>query len=80
MKQHWLYRPGTPKKLWIAGAIILALTIIAEPLISLHPHFSMESLFSFHALYGFISCVAMVVFAKLLGFLIKRKDDYYDDV
>ena len=80
MKQHWLYRPGTPKKLWIAGAIILALTIIAEPLISLYPHFSIESLFSFHALYGFISCVAMVVFAKLLGFLIKRKDDYYDDV
>ena len=80
MKQHWLYRPGSARKLWIAGAVILALTIVAEPFISLHPHFSIEALFSFHAIYGFISCVVMIVFAKLLGFLIKRKDDYYDDV
>ncbi len=80
MKQHWLYRPGTPRKLWIAGIILLLLTIVAEPFISLHPYFSFEDLFSFYALFGFISCVAMVVVAKLLGILVKRKDDYYDDV
>jgi len=80
MKQHWLYRPGTPRKLWIAGTVILLLTIVAEPFISLHPNFSIESLFSFYALFGFMSCVVMVVFAKLLGVLVKRKDDYYDDV
>jgi len=80
MKQHWLYRSGTPRKLWIAGIIILLLTIVAEPFISLHPHFSIEDLFSFYALFGFISCIAMIVVAKLLGVLVKRKDDYYDDV
>ena len=80
MKQHWLYRPGTTRKLWIAGIIILLLTIVAEPFISLHPHFSIEKLFSFYSLFGFISCVVMVVVAKLLGVLVKRKDDYYDDV
>ncbi len=80
MKQHWLYRSGTPRKLWIAGIVILLLTIVAEPFITLHPHFSIEGLFSFYALFGFISCVVMVVFAKFLGFLVKRKDDYYDDV
>jgi len=80
MKQHWLYRPGAPRKLWTAGIVILLLTIVAEPFITLHPHFSIEHLFSFYALFGFIACVVMVVFAKLLGFLIKRKDDYYDDV
>lgn len=80
MKQHWLYRPGTSRKLWILGSIVLALTIIAEPFISLHPHFSIERLFSFHALLGFIACVVMIVSAKLLGVLVKRKDDYYDDV
>ena len=80
MKQHWLYRPGTPRKLWIAGLIILLLTIVAEPFITLHPHFSIEHLFSFYALFGFISCVVMVVVAILLGVLVKRKDDYYDDV
>lgn len=80
MKQHWLYRPETPRKLWIAGIIILLLTIVSEPFITLHPHFSIEHLFSFYALFGFISCVVMVVVAILLGVLVKRKDDYYDDV
>jgi hypothetical protein len=78
MKQNWFYRASSIKKLWIGAGVLLALTVIAEFFIKLHPHFKIESVFSFHALYGFIACVIMVVFAKLLGFLIKRKDDYYD--
>ncbi len=80
MKQHWLYRPETSRKLWILGSIVLALTVMAELFTSFHPHFAIERLFSFHALLGFISCVVMVLFSKLLGVLVKRKDDYYDDV
>jgi hypothetical protein len=78
MKQNWFYKETSIKKLWIGAIVILALTVIAEIVIVLHPHFKIESLFSFHALFGFFSCVVMVVFAKLLGFLVKRKDDYYD--
>ncbi|HIF50290.1 MAG TPA: hypothetical protein EYQ42_01935 [Thiotrichaceae bacterium] len=78
MKQNWFYKETSIKKLWIGAIVILALTVIAEIVIVLHPHFKIEALFSFHALFGFFSCVVMVVFAKLLGFLVKRKDDYYD--
>jgi hypothetical protein len=78
MKQNWFYKKTSIKKLWISAIVILALTVIAEIIIKLHPHFKVEEIFSFHAVYGFISCVIMIVFAKLLGFLIKRKDDYYD--
>ena len=78
MKQNWFYRESSVRKLWIGAIVILALTVIAEFFVKLHPHFKIESVFSFHALYGFLTCVAMVVFAKLLGYLIKRKDDYYD--
>lgn len=78
MKQNWFYKESSIKKLWIGTIIVLALTVIAEFFVELHPHFKVESIFGFHALYGFLACVAMVVFAKLLGFLIKRKDDYYD--
>ncbi len=78
MKQNWFYRESSVRKLWIGTIVILALTVIAELFVKLHPHFKIESVFSFHALYGFLTCVAMVVFAKLLGYLIKRKDDYYD--
>ena len=78
MKQNWFYRESSIKKLWIGAIILLALTVSAEIFITLHPHFKIESVFSFHAIYGFIACVIMVIFAKLLGYLIKRKDDYYD--
>lgn len=78
MKQNWFYRESSIKKLWIGAGIILFLTVLAELVVKLHPHFEVESYFGFHAVYGFIACVAMIVFAKLLGFLIKRKDDYYD--
>lgn len=78
MKQSWFYKKSSIKKLWIGTIIILVLTVIAEFFIKLHPHFEIESYFGFHAVYGFLACVAMVLFAKLLGFLIKRKDDYYD--
>ena len=31
------------------------------------------------ALFGFLACVGMVLFAKLLGVFLKRRDDYYED-
>lgn len=76
--KHWLYRSASRRKLWIAGIGILVLTVVAELLIRLHPYFAIADFFAFHAVFGFISCVAMVLFAKLLGFLVKRRDDYYD--
>lgn len=74
----WLYRPASIRVLWIVFAVILAATVVAQFFIHLHPHFEAESWFAFNAIFGFLSCVAMVVCAKLLGFLLKRPDDYYD--
>jgi membrane protease YdiL (CAAX protease family) len=78
MKQNWFYKKTSIKKLWVGAIVILLLTVLAEVVIAKHPHFTVEALFGFYALFGFISCVVMVIFAKILGFLIKRKDDYYD--
>ena len=78
-KAHWLYRKSTIRWLWIGGAIILLATVIAEVLIPHKGHFPVESSFSFNAWYGFITCVMMVVLAKVLGIWLKRKDTYYDD-
>ena len=33
--------------------------------------------FAFGAVYGFLSCLAMVLVAKGLGYLLKRPHDYY---
>lgn len=82
MKQpqtHWLSRPATIRKLWWIFGAVLALTVVAQIGIAVHGHFGPDGWFGFSALYGFASCVAMVVFAKVLGFLLKRPENYYDD-
>lgn len=65
--------------LWVAFGLALAATVIAEPWVSLHPHFAIESVFAFYAIFGLASCVAMIVVAKLLGFVLKRPDTYYNE-
>jgi len=77
-RTHWLYRPRTRRVLAWVGAGLLALSVLAEFAVHLHPAFGFDAWFGFNAVYGFLACVAMVLFAKLLGFLVKRPDDYYN--
>lgn len=74
---HWLSRPETVRRLWVAFAVVLALSVAIEALVHMHPRFRIEGWFGFHAGYGFLACVGMVLFAKGLGVLLKRPDGYY---
>jgi len=74
---NWLSRPGTIRVLWIVFIAVLALTVAAELVVHLHPRFRLERWFAFNAAWGFLSCVAMVLFANLLGVFLRRPDDYY---
>jgi len=76
-RAHWLSRPETVRRLWVVFAVVLAVTVAAEALVHMHPRFRVEGWFAFHAGFGFLACVGMVLFAKGLGFLLKRPDDYY---
>jgi hypothetical protein len=78
MTQHWLRRPESIRRLWIAFVCVLALTVAAEFLVARHPLFGIDGVFGFNAWYGFAACAAMVIFARLLGFALKRPDTYYD--
>ena len=78
MKPHWLVRSDTIRKLWFGGCGVLALTVLAQLVVHVEAHFPFEGWFAFNAVYGFLSCVAMVLFAKVLGGMLKRKDTYYD--
>ena len=44
-----------------------------------HPHYSFDGAPSFSAAYGFISCVLLVLVAKVLRMLLMKDEDYYDD-
>jgi hypothetical protein len=72
-----LGRPGAVRVLWIVFVAVLALTVAAELVVHLHPRFRLERWFAFNAAWGFLSCVAMVLFANLLGVFLRRPDDYY---
>ena len=83
-KLHWLVRPTTIRKLWWGFSIVLALTVAAQFFIYVKGYFGVDGWFSFGAVFGFLSCLAMVLFAKALGVFLKRDEDYYaagdDDV
>jgi hypothetical protein len=79
MNDHWLAREGTIKGLWIAFLAALAITVLLDFVVAHHPHFGLDGTFGFGAWFGFASCVALIVFAKGLGALLKRPDTYYDE-
>lgn len=78
-EKHWLLRKDNIRKLWWAFGIVLALTVVAQLLVHVHDYFGVDGWFGFSAFYGFITCVLMVVFAKLLGLWLKRPENYYGD-
>ena len=77
--QNWLVRPTTIKLLWRVFIAILALTVLAQLVIKVKGYFSVDDWFGFAAAFGFLSCVAMVLLAKVLGFVLKRDENYYKD-
>lgn len=77
---HWLVRPQTIRKLWWGFSAVLVLTLLAQFFIDIHSYFTVDGWPAFYAVFGFVSCVAMVIFAKVLGYVLKRPDDFYDDV
>lgn len=67
------------RRLWAAFIAVLALAVLAQFAVEMRPHFAIERLYAFNALYGFLACAALILIARALGLLLKRKDDYYDD-
>lgn len=78
-KPHWLTRPESIRKVWIAFIIVLAATVVADFAIHRHTFFVIDGTFGYYAWFGFIACVVLIFLAKLLGFIIKRQDDYYEN-
>ena len=67
------------RRLWQAFVAVLALSVLAQLAVEPQPHFALESWFGFNALYGLLACAALILIAKGLGLLLRRRDDYYAD-
>lgn len=76
-RDHFLAQPRTIRGLWWIFGAVLALTVLAQAFIYVKGYFGVDGWFGFGAVYGFLSCLLMVLFAKLLGLWLKRPRDYY---
>jgi hypothetical protein len=73
----WLARPSSIRLMWRVFWGVLALTVAAQMFIKVKGYFGIDGWFAFGAIYGFLCCLAMVLFAKGLGYLLKRDENYY---
>ena len=74
---HWLVRPETIRWIWRISIVVLAITVLLQLIIKVKGYFGIDGWLGFGAAYGFLSCLAMVLVAKGLGFFLKRDEDYY---
>ncbi len=73
----WLVRPASIRLLWRIFLAVLVLTVALQAVIEVKGYFGVDGWIGFGAAFGFLSCLLMVLFAKGLGYLLKRDQDYY---
>lgn len=59
--------------------VSLGLLIIADFFVEKHPYFGFDGVPSFSAAYGFISCVLLVLVARVLRSFLMKDENHYDD-
>jgi len=76
-RDHWLVRPETIRWIWRVSIAVLVITVLLQLVIKVKGYFGVDGWIGFGAAFGFLSCLAMVLVAKGLGFVLKRDEDYY---
>ena len=77
-KKYWLDKSKNVDKIVYLLYADCAALMLVDLFYHKHGHFSFEHWFGFYAWFGFIACVVVVLSAKILRILVKRKEDYYD--
>jgi hypothetical protein len=78
-KKGWLDQPANVDKLIKGLYALCALTVLAEFVVHMHPHFEAEKMPAFYGVFGFVAFVAIVRGGQLLRKLIMRDKGYYDE-
>ena len=71
-------KPKNIRRLWVMLYAACGLTVIPDLFTTRHAYFGIDSFFGFYALLGFVSCTVLILFSKLVGLILKVKEDYYD--
>ena len=77
-KRHIFDNPRNVRRVRLALYSVGALSLVAEIFIKRKADHPWEALPGFYALYGFVACAILVLVAKELRKVLRRKEDYYD--
>ena len=76
-KQHIFDKPRNVSLLLRCLYAICALLFILDFFLHRHTAHAWEGLTGFYAIFGFVACVTLVLVAKQMRRILKRKEDYY---
>jgi hypothetical protein len=77
-KQHLFDNPRNVTRLLRGFYVICVLLLALDVFLHRHTAHMWEEFTGFYAIFGFIACVTLVLIAKQMRRILKRKDDYYD--
>jgi hypothetical protein len=77
-KQYWLDDSRNLDKIFWGLGCLCALLGLADFFYDKQVDFSWEAWTGFYGFYGFLSCVGLVLAAKQMRKVLKRREDYYD--
>lgn len=73
-------RPRTQYILWGLFIFALVAVVLMQLVVAPPPgYFKYDEAIWFYPLYGFASSLALILIPKLLGFLLKRRETYWED-
>ncbi|MEO1327636.1 MAG: hypothetical protein AAFV47_13325 [Pseudomonadota bacterium] len=76
---HWLARATTIRLIRRLSLFLLVVVVAVQWVVPIKGYFAADQWFGFGAVFGFLACLVMVLFAKAVGFAIKRPEDYYSE-
>ncbi|HXF45192.1 MAG TPA: hypothetical protein VNK91_03640 [Burkholderiaceae bacterium] len=74
MSEHWLRRRSTIRIIWIIFIVLLVGSVLAEFLVSRHSALALDGIFGFYALFDFLASAVILLIARLLSMLLKRRN------
>lgn len=77
-KAHLFDNPRSVSWLLRIFYVICILLFVLDFILHRHVSHSWEGLTGFYAIFGFIACVTLVLVAKQMRRILRRKEDYYD--
>ena len=76
---HIFDNPKNVKRVIHALVAVCVITFVLDFFVSRYVDHPWEGMFGFYAIYGFVVCMFLVLAAKEMRKVVRRKEDYYDE-